>query len=237
MLGCHPRCSGFDSRHLLTEGFGINGDRIREMDIITKQGIELADGSLSPAKMAHRIFRIAYSPRSSSGYVLLSKVWSHRWHRGANYATATANSPLRRDGYRTCRTYLLKGEGTSGFYAYSTPENLQKDMRTQHPTDATYWAAGAVMLWGAVVTAEWGFRAERAKIESIILPSEIRCPSCHCLLSKVGISRWGVLHRNHCVKPSPVQRGIVPEEVRQGLADYYKVPVHYDDKKIYFNWE
>lgn len=146
------------------------------------------------------------------------------WDAGINEARCSA-SPL------PARDHLADGSCTCGFYAFKDSSYLNKSAHVH----------GSVLMWGKVVEHEFGYRAEFAQLESLLLPEAAFCQRAShsvdtrelrvCVDSRPRLDPYIVCP--NCMKQLLDQAGgyniwwlaIPYNEVLSQVAQKYKVPL------------
>jgi hypothetical protein len=136
-----------------------------------------------------RCWRVA---DGSDGLVLMSAHHPMRWAPGwAAEASCSAPHAVPHENC-SCGIYAARDPGRAVAYL---PPHLKATLRARQPEILGYdvvMALGRVDLWGKVVEAEWGWRAERGYPRELFLPAGVRhyrrSPSRVAVLDAAAVS-------------------------------------------------
>jgi hypothetical protein len=117
-----------------------------------------------------RCWRVADEP---DGLVLLSAHHSLRWAPGWPAEASCASLHESPAGGCGCGLYAARAPELAVAYL---PTHIKETLRARQPDILGYdvvMAIGRVSLWGRVVEAEWGWRAERGYPTELYLPARV----------------------------------------------------------------
>ncbi len=105
--------------------------------------------------IGYRDFILHYS---HGDFHLKACSYPYVWNTGVNEARCSTSLVLARD-------HLANGSCTCGFYAFKDSSYLSKFAPIH----------GSILMWGKVVEHEFGYRAEFAQLESLLMPNATIC--------------------------------------------------------------